>query len=184
MNPFDDDDSEVDEEQLSELLNSMDIDKDFQCWTSFRSSMRRSMRNSGGAMGSGAPNPFSPEEDAAEAAREAVVEQQDIHKWEHRVQRTEVYSTRYRPSAKEQKELQELSTFLGMSSFVSPKSSSKKPLFKRLVLGGSQRSTDCSEEEGMSSESLQTWRKLTQPGKSNSILLKRGPVLWLSLIHI
>lgn len=129
-----------------------------------------------------------------------ALETQELQSWSTRMQRTEVYSRRYRPTTEEREELIELEQFLGLAS---KKSSSGvgaalggiPKLFGGLTQSGNpaksrsqssasfdsddQRKDDPTDPNG---PSRQAWKRLVHPDEAAkepaSILLKRGPVLW------
>ena len=158
-----DDSEEVEEEDLDALLNDMDIDKDFSMWKSFRASISSDYSGDVNVALDQDNNIVNQEE--AEATR--------IQFWKERLQREEVYSKRYHPSKEEQQELQELATFVGLSS--SSSSSSPGGFFTGLVRASSGVLTGDS-----SHMKIHLVEQLLQPGEGHpkSILLKRGPVLW------
>mmetsp|Transcript_37060 Transcript_37060/g.75520 ORF Transcript_37060/g.75520 Transcript_37060/m.75520 type:complete len:196 (-) Transcript_37060:2330-2917(-) len=124
-NPFDDDengsnnndsDDEYSDEAIARILGEMDIDADFNCWTSFRASMSITTSSSVasparsadlGSIGEGEA------EDDADQLTES--EQAYIDKWSRRVGREEVYSKYYHPVPREAREVQSLAAFLGLA---------------------------------------------------------------------
>ena len=126
-NPFDDDDdSDYDDETISRMLDNMDIDADFNCWTSFRASMsiksKSSLKSHGAAAPGTTPHGASSSggtvDTIGEQGEEESLtrsEQEYIDKWYRRVDREEVYSTTYRPVPREEREIKDLAAFLGVS---------------------------------------------------------------------
>ena len=127
-NPFDDDaddSDDYDDETISRMLDNMDIDADFNCWTSFRASMSIKSKNSLSSV-SGQPHGASigttPHSGTVGAIREqeeeemlTKSEQAYIDKWSRRVDREEVYFTTYRPVPREEREVKDLAAFLGVT---------------------------------------------------------------------
>ena len=133
---------EEEEEDLDKLLNDMDIDKDFDMWKSFKQRMES-----------------SPEKGERGGRQSLAMSEDEAHAyWQARVERDEVYSKRYRPTKEEQKELQEVATFVGLQQ-----NSDGGWLGLKAIMGG---------------DSLPSLQKLLQPAQDHpkSILLKRGPV--------
>ena len=153
--------TEGDLDDLDNELARMNIDRDFECWSSFRNSItRRSvMKNSGGDEEEKALPTLGSITEAT--VNEEMAEAEDLEKWGKRLMREEVFSLRYRPSKAEKKELSELEKQLGLrsaSSFISA-----------LV-------------DSSASANEATWKQLVHPEskKPSSILLKRGPILYKS----
>ncbi|KAL7581604.1 hypothetical protein ACA910_022161 [Epithemia clementina (nom. ined.)] len=148
--------SESDIEDLDNMLANMDIDKDFECWSSFRNSMNRRSEKSAS---DGHVNPLSSIAEAS--AEEELLETEEIDKWESRFNREEVYSLRYHPSKGEKKELLELEKHIGVKSV--------QNFLSTLV-------------DSSASANEATWKQLAHPDPKtpSSILLKRGPVLYKS----
>ena len=116
-NPFDDDDdSDYDDETISRMLDNMDIDADFNCWTSFRASM--SIKSPKNSIASAAPSSTFDVIGEREEAEEPLTQSERayIDKWSRRVDREEVYSRTYRPVPREERELKDLAAFLGVTS--------------------------------------------------------------------
>lgn len=130
-NPFDDDDdSDYDDETISRMLDNMDIDADFNCWTSFRASMsiksKSSLSSVSGQPPRGAAAPGTTPHGASGGTVDTIGEQEEeesltkseqeyIDKWSRRVDREEVYSRTYRPVPREEREVKDLAAFLGVS---------------------------------------------------------------------
>lgn len=121
-NPFDDDDdSDYDDETISRMLDNMDIDADFNCWTSFRASMsiksKSSLSSAPGTIPHGASSGGTVDTIGEQGEEESLTrsEQEYIDKWSRRVDREEVYSTTYRPVPREEREIKDLAAFLGVS---------------------------------------------------------------------
>ena len=117
-NPFDDDDdSDYDDETISRMLDNMDIDADFNCWTSFRASMSIKS-NAKNSIASAAPSSTFDVIGEREEAEEPLTqsERKYIDRWSRRVDREEVYSRTYRPVPREERELKDLAAFLGVTS--------------------------------------------------------------------
>jgi len=143
-----DDLSEVDMADLDNLLDNLDIDRDYQCWTSFRQNMTRR----------------ADEMDEGPTPDEEMLETEDIEHWQVRLEREEVFSHRYHPTKAETKELHDVALIVHpghnsiMNTFFSTAtggadSSNNEALFKRLVYPDLRKSPA-------------------------SILIKRGPVLY------
>lgn len=120
-NPFDDDDdSDYDDETISRMLDNMDIDADFNCWTSFRASMsiksKSSLSSAPGTIPHGAIG-GTVDTIGEQGEEESLTrsEQEYINKWYRRVDREEVYSRTYRPVPREEREIKDLAAFLGVS---------------------------------------------------------------------
>ena len=131
-NPFDDDDdSDYDDETISRMLDNMDIDADFNCWTSFRASMSIKSKSSlssahGKSHGAAAVPGTKPHGASSGGTVDTIGEQEEeesltkseqeyIDKWSRRVDREEVYSRTYRPVPREEREVKDLAAFLGVS---------------------------------------------------------------------
>lgn len=133
-NPFDDDDdSDYDDETISQMLDNMDIDADFNCWTSFRASMSIKSKSSlssvsgqpsrGAAAAAAGTTPHGASGGTVgdtigeEVEEESLTksEQEYIDKWSRRVDREEIYSRTYRPVPREEREVKDLAAFLGVS---------------------------------------------------------------------
>lgn len=100
----DDDDDVASDENLDELLAKMNIDKDFNAWTSFRSSvLSQSVSN----------HRTSGASDETEDSKELL--DPEIQKWTQRVARLEVYSKHYKRTEAETQELVDLAAFLGLN---------------------------------------------------------------------
>lgn len=105
---YEDDEDEFDDEQaLNSALAAMDIDSDFACWKSFRSSNSISMSSR---------DFYTPSESLSipEETGLSDADEQDLRYWKLRLERSEVYSHRYRPVPREARELDELAAFLGI----------------------------------------------------------------------
>jgi hypothetical protein len=141
---------EQEEQDLDALLDDMDFDKDF------------SIRSSDESEDAAVAVLLADKEEDARSPKEK--EEASIQFWKERFQREEVYSKRYHPSKEEQQELQELATFLGLSSSASG------------FLTGFLRASSAV----LTGDSGNRVEQLLQPdeGHPHSILLKRGPVLW------
>ena len=125
-NPFDDDenvektnkDEGVDEycdDAIARILGEMDIDADYNCWTSFRASMSMNQSSSlGSPLRSGDLADIVEGEAKDDADQLTEVERAYIDKWSRRVGREEVYSRFYRPVPREIREVQNLAAFLGL----------------------------------------------------------------------
>jgi hypothetical protein len=101
---------------LDAELDALDVDKDFSLWTSFRS--RRSIASSASASEDRDLDLslISSDEHTASVHSANQVELDDFEYWRiRRYMRDEVFSPKYKPSASEEKEFQELLTFLGMN---------------------------------------------------------------------
>ena len=170
-NPFDDDaedSDDYDDETISRMLDNMDIDADFNCWTSFRASMSIKSKNSLSSI-SGQPHGASigttPHSGTVGAIREqeeeemlTKSEQAYIDKWSRRVDREEVYFTTYRPVPREEREVKDLAAFLGVT--------------------GGGGSTGTTKQAGGATERSTALKLLFPlPKEEKSVLLKRGPVL-------
>lgn len=164
---FDDDDN------LDSLLSGIDIDRDFNLWNSFRSSDTVRRVSSGGEDSPEKRNNNHSDKTehstntTAQQQSWNAVETQDMQFWASRIEREEVYSRRYRPTALENQELLELEAFLGN------KGSSKRILRGRLFR------TTSSTEEPNSQGNRKAWNALIHPEAPEpiSVILKRGPVL-------
>jgi hypothetical protein len=177
-------DDSFNSDELDGMLENMDIDKDFNMWSSFRSSI--SVRK------------VSDRSQELEEVPEDRQEVQDLETWRQRLARSEVFSHRYRPDAAEVQELKELETLLGMntnmsSHLIMPKLTG---LF-RSSSGGETAGADGGKKGGggkrkeVSPQDLALWNQLVQTSidpqsspSSNclpaSIILKRGPALMMS----
>jgi hypothetical protein len=99
------------------MLDNMDIDADFNCWTSFRASMsiKSNAKNSiASAARSSTFDVIGEREEAEEPLTQSELAY--IDKWSRRVDREEVYSRTYRPVPREERELKDLAAFLGVAS--------------------------------------------------------------------
>lgn len=153
----DEDDDSYNSDELNDMLENMDIDNDFNIWSSFRCSVVSKRSPSSIAL----ETSF---EDSG-TADSAKLEMEDIQKWSRRLLRVEIYSKHYKPSAEERKELDELEQFLGMGG----RRSFRDLLFRR------------KSDSSIKSSADGNWNRLIHPEQPNqpaSILLKRGPVLW------
>ena len=107
MTSSDDDEEPMD---LDAELDALDVDKDFSLWTSFRS--RRSIASSASASEDRDLDLslMSSDEHTSTSVHSAnQVELDDFEYWRiRRYMRDEVYSPKYKPSASEEKEFQEL----------------------------------------------------------------------------
>jgi hypothetical protein len=126
-NPFDaddDDDSDFDDETISRMLDNMDIDADFNCWTSFRASMSIKSKNSlslpssqhrgGGGTATSQSCAFDVIGEQKDEEPLTKSERAYVDKWSRRLDREEVYSRTYRPVPREEREVKDLAAFLGV----------------------------------------------------------------------
>jgi hypothetical protein len=162
------DDDSFNSDELDFMLENMDIDKDFNTWSSFRSSISHVKVSVGGTSGT--------KSKSAPPSKEEKVETQDIQKWRNVHDRPEVYSHRYRPDPQEVQELGALETLLGMKK--------RTGLFRSVSTGD----TNKSHGKHVSQNDLAIWNRLVHSGTSTStgtgsaclpasIILKRGPAL-------
>lgn len=166
-------------DELDGMLENMDIDKDFNMWNSFRSSI--SVRN----VSTGSIDKDAPALDGDGDEKEKSTEAQDIETWRHRLSRSEVFSHRYRPDATEQQELRELETLLGMNSNSNLRMPKLAGLFRSASDGGAKRGGG--KRKPVSEQDLALWNQLVQPSIDPSssstlpasIILKRGPALMM-----
>jgi hypothetical protein len=148
------DDEEEDGEDLDAALADLDIDGDFQLFSSFRKSIDHHADDDDDLM------------DRQTSAEDSCERMGD---WSERVARTEIYSHRYRPGAEELQELRDLQDLLGI-----------KPDGSKHGFFGSFGYT----AEGVEEENQQAWLELfsalddnkTANNKPGSVILKRGPV--------
>ena len=122
-----------------------DIEKDFNLWESFRGSMDDIDHKTDTEVilkSNGDTSIHQEEEQPASEQPHRLqhpFEDPDRAKWEQRLQREEIYSKRYRPSAAEEQELQDLERVLGIRQ--QPSSA------RRLLSFGRSNSKVVSEED-------------------------------------
>jgi len=172
-NPFNDDgsDDEYTDEAVEKMLEDMDIDTDFNCWSSFRASVvikKKALEGtSSAASGDGATIAEKDEDDPLTECEQAY-----INKWATRVHRDQVYSTSYLPVPRETREVQDLAHFLGLSGKEASEGAAAKGGGSLSLLGIHKKSTNTLEEKTAESRLL-----FPVAGEPKSMLLKREPVL-------
>jgi hypothetical protein len=187
-------DDSFNSDELDSMLESMDIDKDFNMWSSFRSSIVKR-----GSTGMDATVPESDMDDKEKNTHSLSdnnsdddLEVQDIETWRHRLARSEVFSHRYRPDAQEVQELRELETLLGMNTNLSHRMPKLTGLFRSTSAGetnGGDGKRGGGKRKPVSEQDLALWNQLVQPSIDPSsstsgslpasIILKRGPALMM-----
>jgi hypothetical protein len=195
-------------DDLDGMLESMDIDKDFNMWSSFRNSIGKR-----GSVGRDVTVPVSNGDDKEKTTQsnndkhsnnnnnnsdddDDALEAQDIETWRHRLARSEVFSHRYRPDAPEVQELRELETLLGMNTKL-PRMPKLAGLFRSASTGetngggggGGGGKRGGGKRKPVSEQDLALWNQLVQPSIDPSssasgslpasIILKRGPALMM-----
>jgi len=175
-NPFDDDDdSDYDDETISRMLDNMDIDADFNCWTSFRASMSIKSKNSiAAAKATASSGTFDAIGKREEEEALTQSERAYIDKWSRRVDREKVYSRTYRPVPREERELKDLSAFLGVTGGGSTAKQSGGGLLDKMNMGNLKHER---ASRGTADRSAVLKLLFPLPDEEKSVLLKRGPVL-------
>jgi len=172
------------EDSIGDALESMDIDADFNCWSSFRDSIVQR----DGVIGFPSLAELAEETDDEDDDPTSLTEEEKtyIEQWTRRVERDEVYESVYRPVPRETREVKDLATFLGLkppegweeraqaqsSRAVRPKKVSPR----RNTMGNIQEEPE-EPTAPVSTPSVAETLLFPSPGTPKSILLKRGPVL-------
>lgn len=141
------------------LFRPIDIDKDYNMWSTFRSSILRPGTTEVVLSDDGVID-VQPEDTTVDKSASGGDSSSD--QWKKRLQREEIYSSKYRPTVQEEAELKEVELLLGVTT--------TKGRFP--VLFRSQSAQQLTDEEKSS------WMSVARPSNQHpSLVLKRGPCL-------